>query len=67
MYRRKCEKLILEKMKEIVTIYHEYNPDGNYLSLAYLRDKDGVSYMGVNRTTDLKRIDVWNHEEKING
>lgn len=67
MNRQECEKLIIEKLKEIVTIYHEYNQDGNYLSLAYLRDEDGASYMGANRTTDLKRIDIWKHKEESNG
>lgn len=61
MNRQECEKIILEKLEEIVAIYHEYNQEGNYLSLTYLRDDDGFSYIARNKTTDLKRIDIWEH------
>ena len=40
MNRQQCEAAILEKMKEIVEIYHEYHPLGRYLSLTYLCEGD---------------------------
>lgn len=40
MNRQQCEAAILEKMKEIVAIYHEYHPLGRYLSLTYLCEGD---------------------------
>ena len=36
MTQKECEKLIAEKLVEIVGIYHQYNPDGKYLSLTYM-------------------------------
>ena len=38
MQREECEKIILEKAREIVSIYHEYNQDGGYLNISYLED-----------------------------
>lgn len=37
--RKECEDKILSLMQEIVKVYHEYRPGGNYLSLAFV---DGV-------------------------
>lgn len=46
--RIECESAILRKMKEIIDIYHEYDPDGNYISLCMLNNKsihiNNVSY-----------------------
>ena len=46
--RIECESAILRKMKEIIDIYHEYNPDGNYISLCMIDNKsihiNNVSY-----------------------
>ena len=33
MGRIECEKAIIQKMREIMDIYHEYNPDGKRLSM----------------------------------
>lgn len=47
MDRKDCEKIILEKLKDIVAIYHEYNPDGEYLMLSYNKEdriKDNFSF-----------------------
>ncbi|MBQ1779289.1 MAG: hypothetical protein IIZ93_14135 [Acidaminococcaceae bacterium] len=38
--REQCEKLIQKKLYEIIDIYHRYNPDGNYLNLAYMNEDD---------------------------
>lgn len=35
MNHAECIKAIKEKLDEIVGIYHQYNPDGKYLSLTY--------------------------------
>lgn len=37
--RIECESAILRKMKEIIDIYHEYDPDGDYISLYMLDNK----------------------------
>jgi len=36
--REKCEAVIESLFREIVDIYHLYNPDGNYLTIAYIND-----------------------------
>ena len=41
MDRATCERLIAEKLSEIVDIYHQYNADGTFLSLNYNEDEDG--------------------------
>ena len=38
MTREECERKIFEKMLEIVDIYKEYNPEGEYLTLCMLND-----------------------------
>lgn len=62
MNRQDCEKIILEKMKDIVAIYHEYNPDGNYLTLSYLDEQSQPMIMFNNRHYDEDSenpIDYW--------
>lgn len=49
MTRQECEKKILEKLEEIVDIYHEYHPSGRYLNLDYMSDEDGDFYGFNNR------------------
>lgn len=51
MDRQDCEKIIIEKMKDIVAIYHEYNPDGEYLSLCYRKDDDGIDQVSFNNAS----------------
>ncbi len=36
MKRKECEKQIIDLMIQIGKAYHEYNPDGTYLSLAIM-------------------------------
>lgn len=48
MYRRECESIIIEKLKDIVAIYHEYNPEGEYLSMTYGKDADGIDRVSFN-------------------
>ena len=38
MTRTECQNEIMAKLKEIVEIYHKYNPAGTYLSMTYLDD-----------------------------
>ena len=46
--RIECESAILRKMKEIIDIYHEYDPDGDYISLCMINNKsihvNNISY-----------------------
>ena len=35
MERKECEEKMMEKLKEIVDIYKQYNPKGDYLSMCY--------------------------------
>ena len=49
MTREFCEDLILEKLKEIWTIYKQYNPNGKYLTLNVLVDEDG-EYFAFNNS-----------------
>lgn len=46
--RIECESAILRKMKEIIDIYHEYNPDGDYISLCMTNNEsihvNNISY-----------------------
>lgn len=46
--RIECESAILRKMKEIIDIYHEYNPDGDYISLCMIDNEsihvNNISY-----------------------
>lgn len=37
MTRKECEQKILEKIDEIMAIYLQYNPDGDYLSISCRR------------------------------
>lgn len=49
MERRDCEIIILALMKQIAEIYHQYNPDGKYLTLTYIKDDDdGTDYIDFN-------------------
>lgn len=50
MNRQDCEAAILEKMHEIVDIYHKYHPEGKYLSLTYMDDDDGMILQFNNRS-----------------
>ena len=43
MGRIECEKAIIQKMREIMDIYHEYNPDGEYLGMSIVNDHFSVS------------------------
>lgn len=50
MNRQQCEAAILEKMKEIVEIYHRYHPEGKYLSLTYIEVDEGEYIQFNNRS-----------------
>lgn len=43
MTKVECESIIIEKLKEIMSIYHEYNPEGNRLSLYVMNDHYSVN------------------------
>ena len=78
MTRQECEKAIEQKLREIVEVYHQYNSQGDYLSMAYINDEDGCSIMCNNRSWDAndeldreagedylldKIIDLYAHED----
>lgn len=51
MQREECEQLLIRKLKEMVDVYLQYNPDGKYLCLGYLRDEDeGTFSLNVNNS-----------------
>lgn len=45
MTREIAEKKMIEKVRELIAIYKEYNPDGDYLTIA-IYAKQG--YIGIN-------------------
>lgn len=53
MKRKECEEKIAELMQEILDTYKQYNPVGDYLSLAIYDDL----LMGNNRYYDETSID----------
>lgn len=55
MTREQCEKRIRDLMIQIDKVYHEYNPDGKYLSIAIVGDV----IMANNSTHDEKQLDVF--------
>lgn len=52
MTREECEKLIAEKLHEIIDIYLQYNPDGRYLSMTFQKDENGRFYTIRNECWD---------------
>ena len=49
MNKKQCEKLILEKLKEIGDIYLQYNPKGDYLNLCFMNE-DNELYFSFNNS-----------------
>ena len=58
MTRQECETMILEKMQEIVDLYHQYNPNGKYLNLTYLDDENDGYIMCNNRHWKFEEEDM---------
>ena len=63
MNRKECEAAILEKMQEIVAIYHQYNPEGSYLSLTYMDDEGDGYIMFNNRCWQFDEDDLEDGED----
>lgn len=42
--KHECEELLLKKFEEMIRIYHQYNPNGKYLSLAFTVIEDTEVY-----------------------
>lgn len=55
MTRIEAEKRMLKMLAEIVEVYHEYNPGGQYLSLSYVDGHLSID----NANSGKKRIDTW--------
>lgn len=47
MERNECERLLEQKFRELIDIYHKYNPEGTYLSATYMND-DGAGTVKIN-------------------
>ena len=73
MNRNKAEKLIFEKLLEIVEIYKKYRPGGCYISMSYCDDLIAANNMyweddedrPINFTV-LKEHGKWNWKEEQN-
>lgn len=48
MNREHYENIILEKLEEIIAIYHEYNPTGEYMNFCYRKDDHGEDLLSFN-------------------
>lgn len=55
MTRSECEVLMLQKIKEMVDIYHKYNPHGEYLSVSYVVNEEGDHVVHFNNS-------YWNND-----
>ena len=53
MTRQECEQIIAQKLHEIVDVYHEYHPEGKYLSLCFNADDGEAMFQFNNRNWDL--------------
>lgn len=58
MGRIECEKAIIQKMREIMDIYHAYNPDGKRLSMTIVNDHYSVNNVYYDEDYD-HQIDAW--------
>lgn len=47
MERNECERLMEQKFRELIDIYHQYNPNGKYLSATFM-DDDGDGWVRIN-------------------
>lgn len=47
MTRERCEAELNKMIRMMIDIYHQYNPNGNYLAIAYLNE-DGDGYVSCN-------------------
>ena len=54
MTREQCEKKIRDLMIQIDKVYHEYNPDGNFLFITI----GGDVITAKNSTYDEKQLDM---------
>lgn len=63
MTREECERAILDKLSEIKAIYHQYNPNGLYLSMV-MNGEDGTHLSVYNSDypggeDEDKPLDAW--------
>lgn len=47
MERNECERMLEQKFRELIGIYHQYNPNGKYLSATFM-DDDGDGWVRIN-------------------
>ena len=46
MTREECEKGLIERLKDMVDFYHQYAPEGKYLTFCYLEGKNKFYHGG---------------------
>lgn len=64
MGRIECEKAIIEKMREIMDIYHEYNPDGDRLTMYVIGDHYSVDNIYWKEDEDAEHpISAWESDK----
>lgn len=61
MTREKAEQKIKEKLLEIIAIYKEYDPEGDYLALSYSED---CIFFNNRHWKSEKKIDYFESFEK---
>lgn len=49
MTQQECEQRITSLLEEIVKVYTQYNPNGAYLSMCYIKDDTNASIHANNR------------------
>lgn len=67
--KESCEKLMLEKINELLDIFHRYDPAGSYLSLAYINENDD-NYLNCYSFEDhgnMPPINILSYKNKENG
>ena len=64
MGRIECEKAIIQKMREIMDIYHEYNPDGDRLTMYVIGDHYSVDNIYWKEDEDAEHpISAWESDK----
>lgn len=58
MDRKTCEEKIAEKIQEIMDIYLEYEPDGDYLAIT-INSKERVASVNNDHWEGFKRLDFF--------
>lgn len=63
MTREECEWAMLNKLHEIYDIYHQYNAEGEYLSLSVTAGKHFSANNAYYGEDNEKPLNAWEDEE----